>query len=153
MDFTSCFHSDSSTCSLNSVNSATPKTHSDLHYLMPTPTGYYGLVSPLSYLLLDRRGVEDTKLEARTNPLDAKDQEHRRKKKIFKIFLQAISKKGLKLRRKRSLKFFFRRSPLEENKKRSSQIFRELSDVFQQNLNCSKISAVLEPRTGQFSRT
>ena len=119
MDFTSCFHSDSSTCSLNSVNSTTPKTHSDLHYLMPTPTGYYGLGSPLSYFLLDRRGVEDTRLEARTDPLyaKAKDQEHRRKKKIFKIFFQAISKKGLKLRRKRSLKIFFRRSPLEEKKK------------------------------------
>ena len=37
--------------------------------------------------------------------------------------------------------------------KRFSQIFREVSGVFQQNFNCSKNSAVLEPRTGQFSRT
>ena len=37
--------------------------------------------------------------------------------------------------------------------KRSSQIFREVSGVFQRNFNGSKNSAVLEPRTGQFSRT
>ena len=36
--------------------------------------------------------------------------------------------------------------------KRSSQIFRELSGVFQQDFKGTKISAVLEPRTGQFSR-
>ena len=37
--------------------------------------------------------------------------------------------------------------------KRYLQIFREVSGVFQQNFNGSKTSAVLEPRTGQFSRT
>ena len=37
--------------------------------------------------------------------------------------------------------------------KRYLQIFREVSSVFQQNFNGSKNSAVLEPRTGQFSRT
>ena len=37
--------------------------------------------------------------------------------------------------------------------KRSSQIFGEVSGVFQQDLNGTKNSAVLEPRTGQFSRT
>ena len=37
--------------------------------------------------------------------------------------------------------------------KRYLQIFREVTGVFQQNLNGSKNSAVLEPRTGQFSRT
>ena len=36
--------------------------------------------------------------------------------------------------------------------KRCSQIFREVSRVFQQYFNSSKNSAVLEPRTGQFSR-
>ena len=36
--------------------------------------------------------------------------------------------------------------------KRCSQIFRGVSGVFQWNFNCSKNSAVLEPRTGQFSR-
>ena len=44
-------------------------------------------------------------------------------------------------------------APIEENKKRCSQTFREVSGVFQQNFNGSKISAFLEPRTGQFSRT
>ena len=37
--------------------------------------------------------------------------------------------------------------------KRCSQIFREVSGVFQQNFDDSKNSAVLEPRTEQFSRT
>ena len=36
---------------------------------------------------------------------------------------------------------------------RCLQIFREVSGVFQRNFNCSKNSAALEPRTGQFSRT
>ena len=37
--------------------------------------------------------------------------------------------------------------------KRSSQIFREVSGVFQLDFNGTKNSAVVEPRTGQFSRT
>ena len=37
--------------------------------------------------------------------------------------------------------------------KRSSQIFREVSGVFQQDFKDTKNGAVLEPRTGQFSRT
>ena len=37
--------------------------------------------------------------------------------------------------------------------KKCSQIFRKVSGVFQRNFNCLKNSAVLEPRTGQFSRT
>ena len=57
-----------------------------------------------------------------------------------------LQKKGLQ-------KYFFRRSPLEENRKRSSQSFREVSGVFQQNFNGSTNSAVLEPKTEQFSRT
>ena len=40
-----------------------------------------------------------------------------------------------------------------EKQKRCSQIFREVFGVFQRNFNCSKNSAVLEPRTRQFSRT
>ena len=42
---------------------------------------------------------------------------------------------------------------LRKTKKRCSQIFREVSGVFQQNFNGSKNSAVLEPRTVQFSWT
>ena len=79
------------------------------------------------------------------------------KKKVFKKLFQAISeKRGLKIFFSGEIglqKIFFRRSPREENKKRSSQIFREVSGVFQQNFNGSKNSAVLEPRTGQFLRT
>ena len=38
-------------------------------------------------------------------------------------------------------------------KKRSLQIFQQVSGVFLHNFNGSKNSAVLEPRTGEFSRT
>ena len=40
-----------------------------------------------------------------------------------------------------------------EKQKRSSQVFRKIYGVFQQDFNGTKNSAVLEPRTGQFSRT
>ena len=120
---------------------------------------------------LNRGGVEDTRLKAKdikkilrprpsTDPLKAKDRGHKRrcspKKKVSKNIFQAISKKGLQnfFSGKKGLeKIFFRRSPLEETKKRSTQIFLEVSGVFQQNFNGLKISGVLEPRTGQFSRT
>ena len=89
--------------------------------------------------------VEDTRLEARPRTqknFEAKDrpsrgqgQGHMRK--------CSPKKKGLQ-------KIFFRRSSLEENKKRSSQSFREVSGVFQQNFNGSTNSAVLEPKTAIF---
>ena len=40
-----------------------------------------------------------------------------------------------------------------ERGKRSLQFFPEVSGVYQRNFACSKNSAVLEPKTGQFSRT
>ena len=90
----------------------------------------------------------------------AKDQGHRRKcspkKKVFKNFFQAISKKRsskIFSGEKGLQKFSFSQFPLEENKKRSSQIFYEVCSAFQQNFNGSKNCAVLEPMTGQFSRT
>ena len=127
---------------------------------------------------ISRGGVEDTRLEAkdtkknprlrprprtallRTDPIEAKDrnvrgkakdQGHRRKcsskkkkRKVFKNFFQA--KKVFK-------KIFFQAISNQGKQKRSLQIFREVSGVFQQNFNGSKNSALLEPRTGQFSRT
>ena len=66
---------------------------------------------------------------------------------------------GASVLKKKSSKFFSGEKGLqkffsgdEENKKRSSQIFREVSGVFQ-HFNGSKNSAVFEPRTGQFLRT
>ena len=92
----------------------------------------------------------------------AKDQEHRRKcspkknkKRASKFFFQAILKKKKGLQNffliKGFKKFFFRRFPIEENKK-GLRKFSAVFGVFQQNFNGSKNSAVLEPRTGQFSR-
>ena len=74
---------------------------------------------------LARDGVEDTRLEAK-----AKDQGHKRK---------CFPKK------KRSSKFFF--GHLQKN----AQEKHFLADL--QKFNHSENSAVLEPRTGQFSRT
>ena len=91
------------------------------------------------FMISARGGFEDTKLEAKDRP--SRGQGHRRKcspkKKVFKIFF----------RRKRSSKIFFGRSLLEETKKRSLQIFREVSGVFQRNFNRSKI--VLSSSRGQ----
>ena len=113
-------------------------------------------------------GVENTRLKAkdtkkisrprpRTDPLEAKDQGHRRKcspknknKKGPQKFFKAISKKGLQksFSGEKGLQFFFfRRSLLEETKKRSLQIFRKVSGVFQRNFNVSKI--VLSSSRGQ----
>ena len=109
-----------------------------------------------------RGGVEDTRLKAKdTKNFEAKaknrpsrDQGHRhkcsQKKKVFKIFFQAISKKSFQKffsGEKDLQKISFRRSLLEETKKRSLQIFRKVSGVFQRNFNGSKI--VLSSSRGQ----
>ena len=121
-----------------------------------------------------RGGVEDTRLEAkdtkkirgqgqgqpfrgqtlsrpRTGMLEAKakDQGHKSKCSPKKI-------------KKRSSQKFFRRSPKKKKKKVFSKIFQAISTKNRfpknfssapQNFNIPKTSAVLEPRTGQFSRT
>ena len=63
-----------------------------------------------------------------------------KKKRSLKIFFRRSQKKGLQ-------NFFFRRSLLEETKKRSLQIFRKVSGVFQRNFYGSKI--VLSSSRGQ----
>ena len=90
------------------------------------------------------RGQGQEMLEAK-----AKDQGHKhkvlsKKKKVFTKIFQAISKE-IKIK-KRSSQKFFKWSP---QKKRFPKIFSSAP----QNFNNSKNSAVLEPRTGQFSRT
>ena len=107
----------------------------------------------------NRGGVEDTRLEAkakdtkknsrpRTDPLKAKDTDVSVfKKKVFKNFFQAISKKKV-------FKIFFSgdlylRKPKKEVFEDFPQGFWHFVTKFQRFKN----SAVLEPRTGQFSRT
>ena len=84
----------------------------------------------------------------------AKDQGHK---------AQVLSKK--KKKKKRSSQNFFRRSPKKKKKKKKkvfTKIFQAIStnkrfpknfSTAPQNFNLPKSSAVLEPRTGQFSRT
>ena len=76
----------------------------------------------------------------RTDPLEAKDTDASvlKKKKVFKNFFQA--KKIFK-------KFFSGDLYLRKPKKRSLQIFRKVSGVFQRNFNGSKI--VLSSSRGQ----
>ena len=88
------------------------------------------------FMLYSRGGVEDTRLEA-------KDQGHRRKcppkkKTSSKFFFQA---------KKVFNKFFSGDLYLRKPKKRSLQIFRNVSGVFQPNFNGSKI--VLSSSRGQ----
>ena len=119
-------------------------------------------------MLFSRGGVEGTRLEAkakdtkkirgqgqgqpfrgqtlsrpRTGMLEAKDQGHKRKcspkKKVFTKTFQAISKK----------KVFTKIFQAISTKERFPKNFSSAP----QNFNNSKNSAVLEPRTGQFSRT
>ena len=52
--------------------------------------------------------------------------------------------------KKKVFKIFFRQSSTEENQKRSSQIFRKVSGVFQQNVNGSKIMLSLRREQGNF---
>ena len=133
-------------------------------------------------ILCTRGGVEDTRLEAKAKAKDtkkirgqgqgqgqpfrgqtlsrprtgmleakAKDQGHK---------AQVLSKKKKK---KRSSQKFFRRSPKKKKKKKVfTKIFQAIStkkrfpknfSTAPQNFNFPKNSAVLEPRTGQFSRT
>ena len=133
--------------------------------------------------MLTRGGVEDTRLEAKAKAKDtkkirgqgqgqgqpfrgqtlsrprtgmleakAKDQGHKR---------QVLSKK----KKKRSSQKFFRRSPKKKKKKKKkvfTKIFQAISTKKRflknfssapKNFNNSKNTAVLEPRTGQFSKT
>ena len=81
----------------------------------------------------------------------AKDQGHK---------AQVLSKK--KKKKKRSSQKFFRRSPKKKKKKVFTKIVQAISTKKRfpknfssapQNFNIPKNRAVLEPRTGQFSRT
>ena len=78
------------------------------------------------------------------------------KKRSFKIFFrrsQKIRSSKIFFRRKRSLENFFRQSLLEETKKKVFANFPRGFWHFPKKFLRFKNSAVLEPRTGQFSRT
>ena len=111
-----------------------------------------------------RGGVEDTRLKAKdikNFEAKAKNRPPRgqgprtqtqvfSKRKVFKIFFQAISKKVFKIffRAKKVFKNFFQAiSTWGNQKKVFLQIFRKVSGVFQRNFNGSKI--VLSSSRGQ----
>ena len=112
-----------------------------------------------------RDGVEDTRLEAKAK-VTKKFRDHgqnfsrprtkdtdasvlRKKKGLQKILTGDLKKKVFKsfFSGEKGLKIFFRRSPREENKKRTSQIFREASCVFNKILRVQDI--VLSSSRGQ----
>ena len=115
-----------------------------------------------------RGGVEDTRLKAKdTKNFQAKaknrpsrGQGHRRKcsqkKKGLQIFFSGNLKKSLQnffSGEKDLQKISFRRSLLEETKKKVFADFPQDFWRFPTKFQRFKNSAVLEPRTGQFSRT
>ena len=97
----------------------------------------------------------------RTDTLEAKDRNARGQGQGHKR--KCSPKKKKKEKKKRSSQKLFRRSPKLNKKKRSSQkcfkrspqkyVFQKSFSSAPQNFNDSNNSAVLEPRTGQFSRT
>ena len=112
-------------------------------------------------------GLEDTRLEAKaktkakdTKTFEAKDQGHRRKcsqkKKVLKIFFRRSQRKRsskIFFRRKRSSKNFFQTISTWGNQKKVFAGFPQGFWRFPTKFQRFKNSAVLEPRTGQFSRT
>ena len=121
-----------------------------------------------------RGGVENTRLEAKAKDTKkfrgqgtylleakAKDQGHRRKctqkkKRSSKIFFRRAKKKRFSkiFSGKKGLQnFFFRRSLIEETKKKVFADFPQDFWRFPTKFQRFKNSAVLEPRTGQFSGT
>ena len=107
-------------------------------------------------LISNRGGVEDTRLEAKAKDTkkfwgQGKGQNLSRPRTQALVF----SKKKKVLQNifsgEKSLqKFFFRRSLLEETKKK---VFADFPQGFWRKFQQFKNSAVLEPRTRQFSRT
>ena len=119
-------------------------------------------LSPLRGSLgVSRGGVEDTRLEAKAK--DTKKSEAKAKDSLSEDRHsrgQGHKRKCSPKQKKRSSQKFFRRSP--KKKKVLTKIFQAISTKNRfpknfssapQNFNIPKNSAVLEPRTGQFSRT
>ena len=90
--------------------------------------------------MLTRGGVEDTRLEAKdTKKIQGQGQECSRPR-IKDTSASALQKK----KKKRSSQKFFKRSP-------QKNVFQTMFQALHK-INNSKNTAVLEPRTGQFSR-
>ena len=120
-----------------------------------------------------RGGVEDTRLEAKakvTKKSEAKAKDRLSEDRHSGGQGQECSRprprtkdtSASALQKKRSSQKFFRRSRKKNRKKVFTKIFQAISTKKRfpknfssapQNFNNSKNSAVLEPRTGQFSRT
>ena len=125
---------------------------------------------PLGFVPTTRGGVEDTRLEAKdTKKSEAKAKDSLSEDRHSRGQGQECSRPRTKdtsasalqkNKKKRSSQKFVRRSP--EKKKVFTKIFQAIStkkrfpknfSSVPQNFNNSKNSVVLEPRTGQFSRT
>ena len=119
-------------------------------------------LSKLGDVVSNRGGVEDTKIEAKvkdtkkfrgqgqgqtlSRPRPRTQTQVFSKKKVFKNFFQAISKK-------RSSKIFFQAISTWGNQKKVFAVFPQGFWRFPTKFGRFKNSAILEPRTGQFSWT
>ena len=106
----------------------------------------------MQYTIASRGGVEDTRLEAKAKDTKkfrgqgqgptTQTQVFCKKKGSSNFFFRRSQKKGLQKffsEEKGPQKNSLRRSLLEETKKRSLQIFRKVSSVFQRNFSGLKI--------------
>ena len=134
------------------------------------------MLKQLSYMaILTRGGVEDTRLEAKakdTKKIRGQGKDSLSEDRHSRGQGQECSRprprtkdtsaSALQKKQKRSSQKFFKRSPKKKKKKVCTKIFQAIStkkrfpnkfSSASQNFNNSKNTAVLEPKTGQFSRT
>ena len=93
-----------------------------------------------------RTGMLEAKAKDQGHKAQVLSKKKKKKKKVFTKIFQAISKKKIKKKKK---KVFTKIFQAISTKKR----FQKNFSTAPQNFNIPKNSAVLEPRTGQFSRT
>ena len=108
-----------------------------------------------------RTGMLEAKAKDQGHKAQVLSKKKKKKRSSQKFFRRSPKKK--KEKKKRSSQKFFKRSPEKKKKKKVfSKIFHAISTKKRfpknfssapQNFNIPKTSAVLEPRTGQFSRT
>ena len=122
--------------------------------------------------LNSRGGVEDTRLEAKAKAKDSLSEDRHSRGQGQECSRPSPRTKDTKRKcspkkkKKRSSQKFFRRSPKKKKKKKKKKVFTNIFHAIStkkrfpknfstapQNFNFPKNSAVLEPRTGQFSRT
>ena len=116
---------------------------------------YFSFLAEICKLAVAARGgVEDTRLEAKdTKKIRGQGQGQPFRGQTLSRPRPRTQAQVLSKEKKRSSQKFFRRSPKKKKVFTKIQRFPNNFSSASQNFNNSKNSAVLEPRTGQFSGT